>query len=78
MSALKLQTGISKRRGGGRPARNRGSRRRLKRVTLRGNWSIELIVFVIWVLVLLFVLVPRMIQHPHQHRPVERLPSSQR
>jgi hypothetical protein len=45
----------------------RGSRRRLKRITLRGNWSIELLLFVAWVLFALLVLVPWLVRHPQEH-----------
>jgi hypothetical protein len=33
---------------------DRGSRRRLRRITLRDNWSVELWLFVLGVLVMLF------------------------
>ena len=57
-------------RGGsaGRPAKiYRGSRRRLKRLTFRGNWSVELLLFVAWVLFCLLVLVPWLVRHPREH-----------
>jgi hypothetical protein len=51
-----------------RPARiYRGSRRRLKRLTLRGNWSPELLLFVAWLLFCLLVLVPWLVRHPPEH-----------
>jgi hypothetical protein len=43
----------------------RGSRRRLRRIRLRGTWSLEIVLFVIWVLFALFVLVPWIVRHPH-------------
>ena len=57
-------------RGGsaGRPGKvYRGSRQRLKRITLRGNWSLELLLFVLWLLFCLLVLVPWMVRHPQEH-----------
>jgi uncharacterized membrane protein YbhN (UPF0104 family) len=58
----------------GRPAKlYRGSRRRLKRITLRGNWSLELALFLVWLLFCLLVLVPWLVRHPpeHGHQPSE-------
>jgi len=46
----------------------RGSRARLKRITLRGNWSPHMWAFIIIVLIVLFVLIPAIINHPHPHR----------
>jgi hypothetical protein len=46
----------------------RGSRRKVRRITLRGNWSIELLLFVAWLLFCLLVLVPWMVRHPPQDR----------
>jgi hypothetical protein len=46
---------------------HRGSKRRLKRITLRGNWSVEFWVFVLAILIALFVLVPWLINHPIGH-----------
>lgn len=45
----------------------RGSRARLKRITLRGNWSPHVLVFLIVMLIVLFVLIPAIINHPHPH-----------
>jgi uncharacterized membrane protein YbhN (UPF0104 family) len=58
----------------GRPAKlYRGSRHRLKRITLRGNWSLELVLFIVWLLFCLLVLVPWLVRHPYEdvHRPSE-------
>lgn len=52
----------------GRAAKTyRGSRRRLRRISLRGNWSFELLLFVAWLLFCLLVLVPWLVQHPPTH-----------
>jgi len=49
--------------GGSRPARlYSGSRRRLQRIKLRGNGSWELWLLLLWVLFLLFVIVPWMLR----------------
>jgi energy-coupling factor transporter transmembrane protein EcfT len=42
----------------------RGSRKRVRRTRLRGNWSLELWLLVIVILVGVLVLVPLLIQHP--------------
>jgi hypothetical protein len=34
---------------------------------MRGNWSVEFWLFVVFLLVALFVLVPWLIQHPPSH-----------
>jgi hypothetical protein len=39
----------------------------LKHITFRGNWSIELLLFVVWLLFCLLVLVPWMVRHPREH-----------
>jgi hypothetical protein len=39
----------------------------LKHLTLRGNWSVELLFFVAWLLFCLLVLVPWLVRHPPQH-----------
>jgi len=53
-------------RGSARPSKDyRGSRRRLKKIRLRGNSSWELWVVLAWVVFVLFVLIPRMIRHMH-------------
>jgi hypothetical protein len=60
-------TGQRGRGSAGRAAKvYRGSRRRLKRITLRGNWSFELLLFVAWLLFCLLVLVPWMVRHPQE------------
>jgi hypothetical protein len=46
----------------------RGSRKRIKRITFRKNLSVEFWIFALFVLVLLFGVVPWMIGHPHDHR----------
>ena len=52
----------------GHPARllgyDRGSRKRLNRIRLRGNWSIELWIFVAIMAFMLIVGVPWLIRHP--------------
>ena len=49
----------------------RGSRRRVRRIGLRGNWSVELWIVVAVVLFALLVIVPWMVRHPppdrHEH-----------
>jgi len=46
---------------GSRPPRvYRGSRRRLRRITMRGNWTGEIWLVLVWVLFLLFVVIPWM------------------
>jgi hypothetical protein len=46
---------------------NRGTRKRLERITLRGNWSVEIWLYVIFVLFLLLVAIPWMVRHPPEH-----------
>lgn len=50
---------------------DRGSKKRVERIRLRGNWSIEFWIFVILMLIMLFVAVPWLIKHPieHHHAP---------
>jgi hypothetical protein len=51
----------------GRPGahrRYRGSRKRVHRIRMQGNWSVEFWLFVIFVLLALFILVPWLIRHP--------------
>ena len=45
----------------------------MKRIAFRGNWSIELVLFVVWLLFCLLVLVPWLVRHPpeHGHQPSE-------
>ena len=33
---------------------------------MRGNWSAEMMIFVVWLLFCLFVLVPWMVRHPYR------------
>ena len=42
-----------------------GSRRRVRRIRLRGNWSVEVVLFLIWMIFVLTVLIPWMVRHPH-------------
>jgi hypothetical protein len=54
------------RRRGSRSAKvYRGSRRRLQRLRLRGNGSLELWLLLFWVLFLLLVAVPWMLKQGH-------------
>jgi hypothetical protein len=53
-------------RAGGQRSQ-RGSRKRLRRIRLQGNWSVEFWLFVLVMLVALFVLVPWLIRHPPSH-----------
>ena len=41
-----------------------GSRRRLQRIRLRGNWSPAAIVFLVMLLLLFTVLIPWLVRHP--------------
>jgi hypothetical protein len=41
-----------------------GSKKRLQRITLRGNWSTELWIVIVVLLFTLLVVVPWMIRHP--------------
>ena len=45
----------------------RGSRKRIKRITFRKNLSVEFWIFAVFVVFLLFGIVPWMIRHPHHH-----------
>jgi hypothetical protein len=45
----------------------RGSRARLRRIKLRGNWSSNIVAFIVVMLIVLFVLIPAIINHPHPH-----------
>ena len=48
----------------------RGSRRRVRRLTFRGNWSLELWIVLAVMLFTLFVVVPWIVRHPpsdHHH-----------
>ena len=42
-----------------------GSRRRVQRIRFRGNWSVQMVLFVIWMFFVLTVLIPWMVRHPH-------------
>jgi hypothetical protein len=42
----------------------RGSRKRLRRLRLSGNWSVELWIFLAVMLFTLFVVVPWIVRHP--------------
>ena len=49
---------------GARPARTfRGSRRRVRKIRMRGNGAWEMWLLLAWVLFLLFVVVPWMAEH---------------
>ena len=48
----------------------RGSRKRVRRIRMRGNWAVELWILVAVILFVLFVVVPWLVQPPpldHQH-----------
>jgi hypothetical protein len=51
-------------RPGSRPLGKKMSRWWLKRITFRGNWSFDLLLFVAWLLFCLLVLVPWLVRHP--------------
>jgi hypothetical protein len=42
----------------------RGSRKRLREIGLRGNWSVELWIFVAVIILGLLFLVPLLVRHP--------------
>jgi hypothetical protein len=42
----------------------RGSRRRIRRIRARRNWSIELAIFIVWMIFVLTVVVPWIASHP--------------
>ena len=44
----------------------RGSRKRL-RITLRGNWSIALWIWLVFMALVIFLLLPWLIMHPPDH-----------
>jgi len=49
----------------GRPlAIRRGSKRRMRRITMRGNWSAGLVILIVFILLVLFVALPWLIRHP--------------
>ena len=41
-----------------------GSRRRVRRIRMRGNWFLLMWLFLAWLAVFLFVVVPYMAKHP--------------
>jgi hypothetical protein len=48
----------------------RSSGKRLQRIKLRGNWSVEFWMWVLAVFFALFVLIPWLVKHPiEQHHP---------
>lgn len=49
------------------PKSYRGSRKRLRQIGLRDNWSVEFWLFVAILIFALFVAVPWLIQHPPLH-----------
>jgi hypothetical protein len=49
--------------GGARSYRS-GSKRRLRQIRFRGNWSPEAIVFLIMLLLIFTVLIPWLVRHP--------------
>jgi len=54
----------------GRPGAQRsyrGSRKRIRRIRVQDHWSVELWLFVIFVLLALFIVVPWLIRHPPAH-----------
>jgi len=56
---------------GGRPLGiSRGSKRRLRKIAMRGNWSPGLVILIIFMLFTLFIILPWLIRHPrpeHDH-----------
>ena len=52
------------------PKTYRASRKRVQRITLRGNWSVEVWILIGIIVVALFVLVPWLIKHPPNEDPV--------
>jgi hypothetical protein len=51
---------------GNRPSKSyRGSPRRVRRLTFKSNWSMEVWLLIAWVIFLLFVVVPWMLRHQH-------------
>jgi uncharacterized iron-regulated membrane protein len=45
----------------------RGSRRRLRRITVRGNASVGVWALLVWLLLILFVAIPWAMRHPPEH-----------
>jgi|RhiMetdeSRZDD1v2_1073273.scaffolds.fasta_scaffold48333_5 hypothetical protein len=61
------------------PKSYRGSRRRLRRLTWRGNISFEMWIVLAWVLFLLLVVIPWMARQGHErHGNATPRPASQR
>jgi len=54
------------------PKTYRASRTRVQKIKLRGNWSIEVWIFIGIILIALFVMVPWLISHP-PHEPPARV-----
>jgi hypothetical protein len=48
----------------GTPHRHKGSRKRLGRIRWKRNWSPEIIVFLVAMLLMLTVVIPYLIEHP--------------
>jgi len=62
-----------------RPVRTyRGSWRKIRRITLRGNWSLQFMLFLAWLLICLFVLVPWLVRHPPLDRQNQGVSQSMR
>jgi hypothetical protein len=54
--------------GGGRAqTAYRGSRRRLRRITVRANASVAVWALLVWLLLILFVAIPWVMRHPPEH-----------
>jgi hypothetical protein len=51
----------------GAPRSYRGSRKRLRRIRLRGNWSIEFWLYALFILALLFLVLPWLVRSPLSH-----------
>lgn len=51
----------------GIPLTYRGSRKRIRRIGLRGNWSLEIAILLIVLLLALLVVLPWLIRHPPVH-----------
>jgi hypothetical protein len=46
---------------------DRGSKQRLRRIRMRGNWSLEIWIFVIALVLILLIALPWLASHPPQH-----------
>jgi hypothetical protein len=62
---MRTRATVDRRLQQGPPKIYRGSRRRVKRIKLKGNQTWELWVLIVWVLFLLLVVVPLLIKHHH-------------